>query len=128
MIRRGRKPTPTKLRLILGGHRPTRHDVGDQGVSPTGPRFNPPRKPASLKGVAAKAWQRYIAPATWLDITREPAAIAFCELWAEFIERPAVFPAAKHSQMRAYMGELGLTDERNRPPSGADTNNEFFAD
>jgi hypothetical protein len=27
---------------------------------------------------------------------------------------PTAFKAAKHSQMRAYMSELGLTDERNR--------------
>ena len=59
---------------------------------------------------------------------REPAAIAFCELWAEFTDRPAAFPAAKHSQLRAYMSELGLTDERNRPPSERDAGDEFFDD
>ena len=37
-----------------------------------------------------------------------------CELWQEFRFCPTGFPAAKHGQLRAYMSELGLTDERNR--------------
>jgi hypothetical protein len=121
LIRRGRKPTPAKLRLVLNAHRPARHDVAE-------PRFASPTKPASMRGQAAKAWAKYIAPATWLDITREPAAIAFCELWAEFTERPVDFLASKHGQMRAYMGELGLTDERNRPAAGDGERDEFFED
>ena len=40
---------------------------------------------------------------------REPAAIAFCELWQEFRKAPVSFQASKHAQMRAYMSELGLT-------------------
>jgi hypothetical protein len=70
--------------------------------------------PTGFKGEAAKAWKRYIASAGWLDSTREAAAIAFCELWQEFRFAPTSFPASKHGQMRAYMSELGLTDERNR--------------
>lgn len=50
----------------------------------------------------------------WLDGSREAAAIAFCELWSEFQFNTTGFPASKHGQMRAYMSELGLTDERNR--------------
>lgn len=72
------------------------------------------QKPASLRGRAGAAWNQFIAPATWLDRFREPAAIIFCHLWAEFLERPAAFKAAKHAQMRGYMADLGLTDERNR--------------
>ena len=85
----------------------------------------PIRKPATLRGAGAKAWKRYIAPAAWLDVTREPAAIAFCELWAEFMFNPTGFPAAKHGQMRAYMSELGITDERNRPVAAVESD-EFF--
>jgi hypothetical protein len=59
---------------------------------------------------------------------REPAAIAFCELWQEFRFAPTSFPASKHGQMRAYMSELGLTDERNRVLDAAkDEEDEGFA-
>jgi hypothetical protein len=85
-------------------------------------------KPAHLKGEGAKAWKRYIEPAAWLDAAREPAAIAFCELWQEFRFAPTSFPASKHGQMRAYMSELGLTDERNRVLDAAkDEEDEGFA-
>jgi hypothetical protein len=67
-----------------------------------------------LKAEGVKAWKRYIEPASWLDGSKEAAAIAFCELWQEFRFAPTSFPASKHGQMRAYMSELGLTDERNR--------------
>jgi hypothetical protein len=40
--------------------------------------------PAHFVGHAKEAWEKYIKPAFWLDATREPAAIAFCELWQEF--------------------------------------------
>ena len=72
------------------------------------------QRPRQLKGDALAAWKRYIEPAGWLDASREAAAIAFCELWAEFRFAPTSFPASKHGQMRAYMSDLGLTDERNR--------------
>ena len=71
------------------------------------------------------AWKKYIEPAGWLDASREPAAIAFCELWQEFRFAPTSFPASKHGQLRAYMSELGLTDERNRSESD-DPTDEFF--
>jgi hypothetical protein len=77
--------------------------------------FGPLTCPQELKRSAREAWKRYIDPASWLDASREPAAIAFCELWQELRIAPANFPAAKHSQLRAYMSELGLTDQRKRP-------------
>ena len=76
--------------------------------------FGALKRPTGLKGEALKAWKKYVDPAKWLDASREAAAIAFCELWAEFRFSPTSFPASKHGQMRAYMSELGLTDERNR--------------
>jgi len=85
--------------------------------------------PSGMKGEAAKAWKRYIVPAGWLDATREAAAIAFCELWSEFRFNPTGFPASKHGQLRAYMSELGLTDERNRTEDGTQKEkDEFFDD
>ena len=61
-----------------------------------------------MRGQAVAAWDRDIAPAFWLDRFHEPAAIVYCELWAEFMTSPRAFVAAKHGQMRAYMSELGL--------------------
>lgn len=113
----GAKPKASRLRLVDGTHRNTRH--GDEVVikaaaNAAADKFGAPVMPKGMKGEAARAWKRYIVPAFWLDAGREAAAIAFCELWQEFRFCPTGFPASKHGQMRAYMSELGLTDERNR--------------
>ncbi len=128
---KGRPPKLPHLRLIEGTHRPTRH--GDKAeikkkAAAAVASFGRPEKPAGLKGEALKAWKRFVEPASWLDGSKEPAAIAFCELWQEFLNDPVGFPAAKHTQMRAYMGELGLTDQRNRQPEKEDSKDEFFDD
>lgn len=117
MATRGAKPKPSHLRLIDGTRNATRHGSEsdlrakvDQSVSVFGGLI----RPKHLKGDGLAAWKRYIEPASWLDASREAAAIAFCELWSEFRFNTTGFPASKHGQMRAYMSELGLTDERNR--------------
>ncbi|MGL6160447.1 hypothetical protein [Microbulbifer sp.] len=128
---RGKKPKPAALRLVDGTHRPTRHGPATELKARSDrarAAFGELRKPPSLKGEAAKAWKRWIEPAVWLDASREPAAIAFCELYREFLMAPAAFQAAKHSQLRAYMADLGLTDERNRPEKLGDDADEFFED
>ena len=116
MARRGAKPKPAHLRLVDGTRNVTRHgseqDLKD--IAATGDVFGKLVRPPYLKGEARKAWEKWIAPAGWLDSTREAAAIAFCELWDEFRFNTKGFPASKHGQLRAYMSELGLTDERNR--------------
>lgn len=129
MATRGAKPKPAHLRLVDGTHRTTRHGRADKAqkeVEVAATKFGALVMPKHLKGEAAKAWKRYIAPAGWLDGAKEPAAIAFCELWAQFMESPSHFVAAKHGQMRAYMSELGLTDERNRGGADDDEPDEFF--
>jgi len=130
MATRGAKPKPTRLRLVDGTNNVTRHGpekVARETAASAAENFGKPTMPAGMKGEAAKAWKRYIAPAAWLDAAREAAAIAFCELWQEFREGPRMFPAAKHGQMRAYMSELGLTDERNRAADGKkEEPDEFF--
>lgn len=130
MATRGAKPKPARLRLVDGTNNVTRHGAeGDvrKSVEATESLFGKPIMPTGMKGEAAKAWKRYIVPAAWIDATREAAAIAFCELWQEFRFNPLGFPAAKHGQMRAYMSELGLTDERNRPDGGKEKQeDEFF--
>lgn len=130
MAARGAKPKAAHLRLIDGTHRATRHGdekAAREKVEAAVAKFGKPVMPREMKGEAAKAWKRYIAPAFWLDAGREPAAVSFCELWAEFRFNTTGFPASKHGQMRAYMSELGLTDERNRGDLPEETD-EFFGD
>ena len=131
MATKGARPKPAHLRLVDGTHRNTRH--GDQAevrqqVESAGSGFGKLQRPSHLKGEGLKAWKRYIEPAAWLDASREAAAIAFCELWQEFRFAPTSFPASKHGQMRAYMSELGLTDERNRTLDDSKGKDEFFDD
>lgn len=117
MATRGAKPKAAHLRLVDGTHRNTRHGKASQvreQVEEAATTFGKLVMPKDLKGEAAKAWKAWIAPAAWLDASRAAAAIAFCELWDQFRYDPRGFPASKHGQLRAYMSELGLTDERNR--------------
>jgi hypothetical protein len=129
MAIRGVRPKAAHLRIVDGTHRNTRHgdvdDAKDAAAQSSG-KFGPLQKPKHLKGEGATAWKRYISPAWWLDASKEPAAIAFCELWQEFRFAPTSFPASKHGQMRAYMSELGLTDERNRLSGKEEEPDEFF--
>ncbi len=129
MATRGAKPKPAHLHLVNGTRNATRHGSEDAlrtAVETALKAFGTLKRPPALKGEARKAWDHYIAPAAWLDGSREPAAIAFCELWSEFRFNPTGFPASKHGQLRAYMGELGLTDERNRAPVDHAEEDEFF--
>lgn len=132
MATRGAKPKPVKLRLVDGTHNSTRHGKvaeSKEKAESAAASFGKLEKPTYLKSAAAQAWKRYIEPAGWLDASREPAAIAFCELWAEFRSSPIRFPASKHGQLRAYMSELGLTDERNRAgDADKEERDEFFDD
>lgn len=117
MASRGAKPKPAHLRLIDGTRNVTRHGTESdlrKIAESAAAKFGKLSRPKALKGEGLAAWKRYIEPASWLDGSKEPAAIAFCELWQEFRFAPTSFPASKHGQMRAYMSELGLTDERNR--------------
>jgi hypothetical protein len=132
MATRGAKPKPASLRLVDGTHNATRHgsvEKVEKAVEQSTTAFGKLVKPSWVRGIAAVAWKQYIEPAAWLDASREPAAIAFCELWKEFRESPTRFPSAKHGQMRAYMSELGLTDERNRGDGSERVEkDEFFGD
>lgn len=131
MAARGAKPKAAHLRLVDGTHRTARHgavEKAKEAVEQTTQAFGKLTRPKQLKGEALAAWKRYIEPANWLDVSREAAAIAFCLLWQEFQFAPTSFPASKHGQMRAYMSELGLTDERNRVEKEPEVKDEFFDD
>jgi hypothetical protein len=128
---RGRKPKAPHLRLVDGTHRADRHGDATRAretAAKSAASFGPLTKPKYLKRLAGEAWKKYIAPASWLDASREPAAIAFCELWQELRLAPTTFQAAKHSQLRAYMSDLGLTDERRRAVEERAEKDEFFGD
>ncbi|MEM1430620.1 MAG: hypothetical protein AAGG09_14285 [Pseudomonadota bacterium] len=117
MATRGVKPKPAALRVVDGTHRTTRHgaqDEAERAADEARGDFGDLVRPKHLTGEARKAWDAWIAPARWLDGSKAAAAIAFCELWKSFRADPAGFAASHHGQMRAYMAELGLTDERNR--------------
>lgn len=132
MATRGAKPTPAALRLVEGTHNVTRYGSPDElrdKVEKAAKAFGPLIKPDNLPTHAEYAWDHYLAPATWLDRSREIAALAFVELYQEFREYPQKFQVGKHAQMRAYMAELGLTDERNRGDWEPDAEpDEFFGD
>lgn len=125
MATRGARPKPANLRVVEGTHRKDRH--GKEPEVAVSTESSPLPKPDFLTGNASAAWDRWIAPAFWLEWTRESAAIAFCFLWSEFRDSPDKFQSARHAQMRAYMSELGLTDERNRK-TGDDGEKEDPAD
>jgi len=131
MATRGAKPKPAALRVVDGTVRTGRHGTeSDQRekAEESQTAFGELKKPSNMKGEGAKAWKAYIEKAYWLDASREPAAIAFCELWQEFRFNPTGFTSAKHGQLRAYMSELGLTDERNRAENEKGPGDEFFDD
>jgi hypothetical protein len=132
MAKTGRKPQTAGLRLVKDVHRTTRHgDAGqaEEHVAKSAATFGDLQRPPHLFGQGLQAWRRYIEPAWWLDASREVTAIAFCDLWHEYCSNRKGFAAAKHQQLRNYMQELGLTDERNRFGIGRDkTGDEFFDD
>lgn len=142
MATSGQRPKTSAELLIENARRTTRHgseselrDKFDKSTSvfgklgPMPPHFTPDDPAEGILYAAARlAWARYIMPAWWMDASKEPAAIAFCELWQEFCDSPKSFSAAKHGQLRAYMNELGLTDERNRGGDPPEQTDEFFDD
>lgn len=133
MAARGPKPKGAHLRLVDGTHRKNRHGDASEArkaVEESVASFGALTRPKFLKGHALEAWKRWIEPAGWLDASRAMSAVALCELWQEFRFSPTSFPASKHGQMRAYMSELGLTDERNRviDESKAKEKDEHFGD
>ena len=126
----GTKPTPTLIRLINGNHNTTRHGTVEelQARIAAADDFGPLVPPAGLSERAVLCWEEMIRPARWLDGSKMIAAAALCELYAEWQKGPHGFPGSKHAQMRAYMAELGLTDERKRIKTEKKQKNEFFDD
>jgi hypothetical protein len=128
---RGRRPKPPHLRIVDGTHRPSRHGRAAETIAASdniANAFGPLIMPKHLRGEARAAWKKYIVPAHWLDASLEPSAIAFCELWKEMRAAPGQFMASKHTQMRGYLADLGLSDARKRHVEAAKTSDEHFDD
>jgi P27 family predicted phage terminase small subunit len=127
---RGRKPTPSALRVLRGnpGRRPLPKD------EPIAPKADPNSPPPRLKGIALEQWQQ-VAPmlhTAGLLTTLDPTALQlYCEAYAEWddaktqiekfgtvIKGPRGFPvvspyvslAAKAwERMRKMLIEFGMT-------------------
>lgn len=110
----GARMKPAALRVLDGTPRATRHGEFYKKIARSGKKFGKLKKPGHFGAVADQAWRDYIEPASWLDRSREVSAICFCELYEAYRDDPKSFSGQKHAQMRAYMAELGLTDERRR--------------
>jgi hypothetical protein len=124
-----RPPKSTYLHLVTGTRRTTRHgtEAAARAAVAKAKVFGRLRRPDDLEGHALEAWNSYIAPAWWLDRSREMLAVAAVTLWAEFRADPPKFTAALHSQLRSYLHELGLTDERFRSAPLPDDEDPHFA-
>jgi hypothetical protein len=134
MASRGRKRVPDHLRLVTGNMNTTRHGTEDeirsrveQGKKKFGPLVKPEIFNLKKYAEASITWDRYIAKAWWLDASREVLAIAYCMLVQELFKKGGNLATAKHSQLRAYASELGLSDERKRP-SNADQDKDDLLD
>ena len=130
---RGRKPTPTALRLLRGN--PRKHPVNRREPTPA-PLPDDPAPPAWLDESAQAEWRRLAPMLTRLGVLTETdadALAAYCEAWvtwkhatqrmrqfgmvvkaAKDGELPVISPYVKiahhaMAQMRAFLVEFGMT-------------------
>src|SRR6267142_2232344 len=102
---RGRKPTPTMLRLITGRHL-TDRPVRKNEPMPEGK----PRKPAWLLGRSAQLWHEVLGFAFWLTVADSYKLAAWCAAESDF-ENPrkrSKWTASDRREHRAAGSELGL--------------------
>jgi hypothetical protein len=99
---RGRRPSPTFLKLVKGN--PGRRPIPQGEPEPGGPIERPPK----LKGKPAELWDRFIARAFWLTWADGPEALMWCHLQAEFERGPDKMIAGRIAQLRALGSELGF--------------------
>ncbi|MDP9236719.1 MAG: phage terminase small subunit P27 family [Chloroflexota bacterium] len=129
MPRRGRKPLPTKLKLIRGTLRSDRRNAKEASLS-----SGLPTCPRALSPAAKREWKRVaheLAQAGLLTRVDRAGLAAYCAAWSRWIEAeealrtygtiikspsgyPMVSPyfsvASKSlEQMRLLLGEFGMT-------------------
>lgn len=102
---RGRKPTPTNLKLLRGnpGHRPLPKSEPKPEGAVIRPRF--------MKGRAVKVWEEYAPELIRLGVLTSIDAHTFavwCCLTAEFERAPTQMVAAKITQMRGIAASFGM--------------------
>jgi phage terminase small subunit len=102
---RGRKPTPTHLKLVRGN--PGRRPLNPSEPIPVGSAA----KPKFLKGRAAALWDQY-APELMrlgvLTVVDSHMFAAWCSLAAEFEKDPRMMTAARIGQMRGLAAAFGM--------------------
>ncbi len=119
---RGRKPTPTALKVIQGnpGHRP---------LNKNEPKVEPgiPERPKWLKGEAKKEWDRVIAlfGQTGVITPIDGSMLAvYCCLFAEWVNsirgKCPPMTASRIAQMRALASSFGLDPSSRSRISGKD--------
>lgn len=102
---RGRKPTPTHLKLVKGN--PGKRKINAKEPVPPGQV----RRPAFLEGRAAELWDEYAPALVALKVLTPVDAhtfAAWCALTAQFEADPAGMVAAKITQMRGLAASFGL--------------------
>jgi phage terminase small subunit len=101
----GRRPKPTEYKQVIGVTRADR-------LNPSEPKpEGEARKPAFLKGRAAKIWAEYAPQLIRLRLLTEIDAhhfAAWCSLAAEFERDPQRMTASRIAQMRTLGSLFGL--------------------
>src|SRR5262249_54639262 len=81
LAKAGRQPLPEAYRTAVGTHRTARHgdpEAVKRRADAFKTGFGPLIRPAWLRGEPGRVWDRWIAPADWLDGSRGAAAAVFC--------------------------------------------------
>ena len=99
---RGRKPTPTAVKLATGN--PGKRRLNAAEPKPTGDI----ERPKGMEPAVAKLWDTFIARAFWLRWPDGPKAFMWCSLQAEFEANPSAMNSARIAQLRALGSELGM--------------------
>ncbi len=100
-----KEPESTELKLIKGV-RPGRINRREPRPSST------VRKPAWLKGPAARIWKKYAPELTRIGVLKKTDCemfAVFCSLMADFSADPGGFGAARLAQLRGLGKSFGLT-------------------
>lgn len=102
---KGRKPTPTHLKVIRGN--PGRRPLNEGEPQPHGDG----EKPAFLEGRASRLWDEYAPELRRIGLLTSidaPMFAAWCSLMEQFEERNGRIDPSKISQMRGLAASFGL--------------------
>ena len=100
-MKRGKKPKPTRLKLVTGTFNPSREKKSANEPEATGR----PVKPKQISKAASAIWDTYVGLLPWLRAADGITFMVWCTLTAEFEKSPKDMKAARITQMRLF-GEL----------------------